>query len=144
MKLPRLFFGTNLKMYQTASETAAFLGELAQLTGRSPGGAGYPLCDSVLTSLPAAGAVERNGIRLGAQNMHWENAGQYTGEVSPLMLRDLGCIDFVEIGHSERRQLFGETSQQCNQKVLSALANGFTALLWRRRNGGRKILFDQR
>jgi len=45
------------------------------------------------------------------------------------MLRDLGCIDLVEIGHSERRQLFGETNQQCNQKVLSALANGFTALL---------------
>ena len=129
MKLPQLFFGTNLKMYQTASETAAFLGELAQLTADLREEPVVRFVIPSFPSLPAAGAVERNGIRLGAQNMHWENAGQYTGEVSPLMLRDLGCIDLVEIGHSERRQLFGETNQQCNQKVLSALANGFTALL---------------
>lgn len=129
MKLLQLFFGTNLKMYQTASETAAFLGELAQLTADLREEPVVRFVIPSFPSLPAAGAVERNGIRLGAQNMHWENAGQYTGEVSPLMLRDLGCIDLVEIGHSERRQLFGETNQQCNQKVLSALANGFTALL---------------
>ena len=129
MKLSQLFFGTNLKMYQTASETAAFLGELAQLTADLREEPVVRFVIPSFPSLPAAGAVERNGIRLGAQNMHWENAGQYTGEVSPLMLRDLGCIDLVEIGHSERRQLFGETNQQCNQKVLSALANGFTALL---------------
>lgn len=77
--------------------------------------------------------------------MHWENAGQYTGEVSPLMLRDLGCIDLVEIGHSERRQLFGETNQQCNQKVLSAHRQRFKqALLCVGETAGRKILFDQR
>lgn len=71
-------------MYQTASETAAFL--LANWHSLPPISREEPVVRFVIPSfpsLPAAGAVERNGIRLGAQNMHWENAGQYTGEVSP-------------------------------------------------------------
>lgn len=125
----RFYFGTNLKMYKTASETSAYLAELAALTKDL---AGEPLVRFVIpsfTSLGAAGASARGSVLLGAQNMHWEECGQFTGEVSPRMLRDLGCISIVEIGHSERRHVFGETDTQCNQKVLSALENGFTALL---------------
>lgn len=65
-------------------------------------------------------AIEGTNIRLGAQNMHWEDRGAYTGEVSPTMLKEIG-IDYCIIGHSERRQYFGETDEMVNKKVKSAL-----------------------
>ena len=77
----------------------------------------------------AIAALNPKTIKLGAQNMYWEEKGQYTGEVSPLMLKDMGDISIIEIGHSERRHVFGETSEECNFKVKSALEHGFTALL---------------
>lgn len=123
------YFGTNLKMYKTASETSAYLTELAALTEDLTDEPLVRLVIPSFTSLGAAGTCAHKSVRLGAQNMHWEECGQFTGEVSPRMLRDLGCIDIVEIGHSERRHVFGETDEQCGKKVLSALANGFTALL---------------
>lgn len=67
-------------------------------------------------------------IELGAQNMHWEESGAYTGEVSPLMLKDLG-VKYVIIGHSERRQFFGETDQGVNRKVKSALAHRLVPIM---------------
>jgi len=86
----------------------------------------------VIPSYPAleraAGTVKDKAILLGAQNMHPEEQGQFTGEVSPLMLQEFG-LDIVEIGHSERRHVFGETDEQENKKVVSALNHGFTALL---------------
>lgn len=125
----RFYFGTNLKMYKTASETAAYLAELAALTEDL---SGEPLERFVIpsfTSLSAAGACAHGQVRIGAQNMHWEECGQFTGEVSPRMLRDLGYVSIVEIGHSERRHIFGETDEQCGKKVRAALQSGFTALL---------------
>lgn len=72
------------------------------------------------TCLPAAVAVCRDSkIKVGAQNMHWEEKGAFTGEVSPAMLVDLG-VEYVIIGHSERRQYFGETDETVNKKVHSA------------------------
>ena len=59
-------------------------------------------------------------VKLGAQNMHWEEKGAFTGEVSPLMLKELPC-DYVIIGHSERRQYFAETDETVNNKIKSAL-----------------------
>lgn len=74
--------------------------------------------------LPAiAGAVAGSRIQLGAQNCHCEAKGAFTGEVSPAMLRDVGC-QWVLIGHSERRHLFGETDDFLKKKVLAALAAG--------------------
>ena len=64
--------------------------------------------------------IAGSAIRLGAQNMYWEEKGAFTGEVSPLMLRDMGC-DLVILGHSERRQLFGETDEWVNRKIKIAL-----------------------
>lgn len=125
----RFYFGTNLKMYKTASETAAYLAELAALTNDL---STEPLVRFVIpsfTSLSAAGNCAHGEVLLGAQNMHWEACGQFTGEVSARMLRDLGCVSIVEIGHSERRHIFGETDMQCNKKVHAALENGFVALL---------------
>ena len=64
--------------------------------------------------------IEGTDIKLGAQNMHWEESGAYTGEISPLMLKEIG-IDYCIIGHSERRQYFNETDETVNKKVKSAL-----------------------
>lgn len=63
--------------------------------------------------------IKGSNIKLAAQNMHWEKSGAFTGEVSPVMLKDIGC-EYVIIGHSERRQYFGETNETVNKKVKSA------------------------
>ena len=72
--------------------------------------------------------VSESNIKLGAQNMHWEDEGAFTGEVSPLMLKDLGC-KYVILGHSERRQYFFETNETVNKKVVSALKSGLTPVV---------------
>ena len=65
-------------------------------------------------------AIKDTDIKLAAQNMHWEESGAYTGEISPKMLNEIG-VDYVLIGHSERRQYFNETDETVNKKVLSSL-----------------------
>lgn len=83
------------------------------------------------TDIPAVGAAikkEAPGIKLGAQNMHWEGMGAFTGEISPLMLGDLG-VEYVIIGHSERRQFLGETDQGVNRKVRSAFEHGLVPIM---------------
>ena len=67
-------------------------------------------------------AIKGTDIKLAAQNMHWEENGAFTGEISPNMLNELG-VDYVLIGHSERRQLFNETDETVNKKIISALAH---------------------
>lgn len=67
-------------------------------------------------------------IKLGAQNVFWENQGAYTGEVSPLMLKNLG-VEYVIIGHSERRKYLGETDEMINKKVLASLKTGLKVVL---------------
>jgi triosephosphate isomerase len=67
-------------------------------------------------------------IKITAQNMHWEEKGAFTGEISPIMLNDLG-VEYVILGHSERRAYFGETNEIINKKIKSALAHGLKAIL---------------
>ncbi|WIV10387.1 triose-phosphate isomerase [Proteiniborus sp. MB09-C3] len=67
-------------------------------------------------------------LKLGAQNMHWEESGAFTGEISPLMLKEIG-VDFCIIGHSERRQYFGETDEMVNRKIKSALKHGISPIV---------------
>ena len=125
----KLFFGSNLKMYKGAKETAAYLSALQSLTADIDRSRIQLFILPSYTSLPAAvGAVDPAFVRLGAQNMCWEEQGQFTGEVSPLMLGELG-LDLVMAGHSERRHVFGETDQEENRKVRCALDHGMTALL---------------
>jgi triosephosphate isomerase len=67
-------------------------------------------------------------VGLGAQNMHWEAEGAFTGEVSPVHLRDAGCTHVI-LGHSERRQLFGETDEGVERKARAAFAHGLTPIV---------------
>ncbi|MDI3476536.1 MAG: triosephosphate isomerase [Thermoanaerobacterium sp.] len=73
-------------------------------------------------------ALDGSNIKLGAQNMHWEEKGAFTGEVSPLMLKEIG-VEYVVIGHSERRQYFAETDETVNRKVKSALNHGLKPIV---------------
>ncbi|MGQ9845659.1 MAG: triose-phosphate isomerase [Caldisericia bacterium] len=72
--------------------------------------------------------IDAPNMFIGAQNMHWEESGAYTGEISPTMLKDLG-VEYVIIGHSERRQLFSETDEIINKKLISALKYGLKPVL---------------
>jgi len=71
--------------------------------------------------------IRDSKILLSAQNMFWEEKGAYTGEVSPLQLKEIGC-DYVIIGHSERRKIFGETDEMLNKKIRAALKNGLKVI----------------
>jgi triosephosphate isomerase len=128
-KLSKLYIGTNTKMYKTIADTVGFLTELAELTADVDREVLELFVIPSFTALESARAsVPRERIKIGAQNMCWEDQGQFTGEISPLMLKEIG-IDIAEIGHSERRHVFGESDLAENQKVLAALRHGLTPLL---------------
>jgi triosephosphate isomerase len=86
------------------------------------------LCPTFTALKTVADAIAGSAIRLGAQNMHWEKDGAFTGEISAGMLRDLSC-QFVILGHSERRQFFNETDAIVNRKVKAALAANLTPIV---------------
>ncbi len=127
--MKKLYMGTNTKMFKTRAETMEYLQALHALTADISREALELFVIPSFTTLEAARkCVPAASIRLGAQNMGWEERGQFTGEISPLMLEELG-IEIVEIGHSERRHVLHETDEEENRKVLCALSHGFTALL---------------
>src|SRR5690606_13159454 len=76
----------------------------------------------------ACARLKGTGIQVGGQNMHWEEKGAFTGEVSAAMLKDLGCSHVI-LGHSERRTLFAETDADINKKLKDALQAGLTPIL---------------
>lgn len=125
----KLYFGSNLKMYKTVGETVSYLQELEAYTRDISREEIELFIIPSYTSLDRSiQSVGRGCIRLGAQNMCWEDEGQFTGEISPVMLKELG-LDLVMVGHSERRHIFGEGDIEENKKVKAALRHGFTVLL---------------
>ena len=129
MACRKWYMGTNTKMYKTIADTNRFVSDLCTLTADIPREKFELFVIPSYTTLDQAGRNRDSRLlKLGAQNMCWEEQGQFTGEISPLMLREVGC-DLVMIGHSERRHIFMETDEMERAKVRSALEHGFTALL---------------
>ncbi len=118
----------NWKMHMTVSETESFLKDF-RLEIEDINGVEIILAPP-FTALPKLSELLDGSqrIRLGAQNMHFEVSGAFTGEISPAMLREL-YVRYVILGHSERRQLFGETDTLINQKVKAALASELKPVL---------------
>ena len=117
----------NWKMYQTTGQAVALVERLRALLAEIAG-VDVVVCPPFTAMQAVAEALEGSRIGLGAQNMHWEGEGAYTGEVSPVMLTDLGCR-YVILGHSERRQHFGETDLNVNRKVRAALRHHLAPIL---------------
>jgi triosephosphate isomerase len=117
----------NWKMFKTIPETRQFFSSFMPMI------AGVTHCEIVIappfTALPTASEAARgSNVAISAQDVYWENEGAFTGEISVPMLHDAGCI-YAIIGHSERRQLFGETNQTVNRKVRAAIAGGLQPIV---------------
>jgi L-erythrulose 1-phosphate isomerase len=115
--MKKLYFGSNLKMYKGIQQTEDYLKELVKLTSDISRDEIELFIIPSYTSLERVGkTIDQKYVKLGAQNMCWEEQGQFTGEISPLMLEEVG-IKLVMIGHSERRHVFRETDEDESKKV---------------------------
>lgn len=124
----RFWIGTSWKMNKTLAEAAAFAATLADHDAA---------CDPQIqrfvippfTAIREVKAIlSQTSVKVGAQNMHWDNDGAWTGEISPVMLADCGA-DIVELGHSERREFFGETDDTVGLKVAAAVRHCMIPLI---------------
>lgn len=117
----------NWKMNKTISE-AADLAKAIKKAAEGINDVEILICPT-FTSLSAVNTeIKNSNIKLGAQNLFWESKGAFTGEISPQMIKDAGC-SFVLIGHSERRQYFGETNETVNKKTKAAFAAGLIPIV---------------
>ena len=121
----RPFVAGNWKMHKTASEAGPFVRDLAVRVAAT---ADVAVCPPFTALEAAVGAAAGTPLRVFAQNMHQLPQGAFTGEISAPMLLDLG-VDGVLLGHSERRQYFGETDAALAEKVAAALAAGLDVIL---------------
>src|SRR5665647_976494 len=123
----RPFIVGNWKMHKTLDEAKALARDIRQ--GVAPQRRAEVGLAPPFTALTAvAGELAGSDIRLAAQNAFWEKQGAFTGEISPLMLADIGC-NYVIIGHSERRQHFGETNATVNRRLQAVLETGIGVIL---------------
>ena len=124
MRIP--FIAGNWKMYKTSAEAAAFAEAFKELYHDTDVKAA--ICAPFTQLETLVKAFEGTGIGVGAQNVHFEKEGAYTGEISAAMLQEIG-VDYCIVGHSERRQYFGETDETVNRKLKTLLPTGITPIL---------------
>jgi len=120
----------NWKMYKTAGEGAILVQNLEERVSAYWDRVEIVVCPpfTALKSVSTVIELDRDSIFLAAQNVHWETDGAFTGEVSPRMLKDLRC-DYCVVGHSERREMFGETNETVNKKVHALFEVGITPIM---------------
>jgi triosephosphate isomerase (TIM) len=124
----KVIIAGNWKMFKTQAEASEFLAEFLPLTESTPEEREIVLCVP-FTDLPLLSkSLHGSAVRLGAQNVHWEVNGAYTGEISGPMLMEFG-VRYVVVGHSERRQYFGETDETVNKRLLAAQSVGLIPIL---------------
>lgn len=122
-----LLIGANFKMNKTNTELQEYFGTFTREYPNTPG-VDVMIAPATIGLSRASELIQNSSIHLGAQNMFSEVSGAYTGETSPLMLQDIKC-EYVILGHSERRTIFGETDELVNKKVNTALAHGIRPIL---------------
>lgn len=115
----------NWKMHKTVPEAVETCRNLDKQAVRD--GVEVVIC-APFTALSAIQALGLQNVKLGAQNMYYQPEGAFTGEISPVMLRDVGC-EYVVLGHSERREYFSETDELVNKKALAALEIGLKPII---------------
>ena len=123
----KYFIAGNWKMNKTAAEAAALIGAIREKIG-SQTKVDVAVCPPFTAIDAASKALAGSEIKLGAQNMHFEKSGAFTGEVAADMLKEFGCA-YVILGHSERREYFKECNCLINKKVKAVLANGMKPIL---------------
>lgn len=124
-KMP--FIAGNWKMHKTISEAADLVKALNESSSELAG-AEIVVIPPYTALSEISKTLQGSAIKIGAQNLFWEEKGAFTGEVSAPMLKDAGC-QYVVIGHSERRQYFGETDETVNKKITAALAPGLMPIV---------------
>ena len=116
----------NWKMNMTPTEAVALCETLKPLVQNPEVDVVY--CVPAIDIIPVKQAIAGTNVHLGAENVYFEEKGAFTGEISPAMLKDAG-VEYVIIGHSERRGYFGETDQDINKKLLKLLEHGFNPIV---------------
>ena len=116
----------NWKMNKTAAEAEALINELKPLVAKSK--PEVVICVPYTDLWTAKAAIAGSKIKLGAENVAWADSGAFTGEISAAMLKEIG-VEYVIIGHSERRTYFGETDETVNMRLKQALKNGLKPIV---------------
>jgi triosephosphate isomerase len=139
----------NWKMHGGQSECLALARAIIQGLKKGPCRADVALAPPFTALGTVGNAIRRSKIKLAAQNCHWQESGAFTGEISPLMIKELGC-EFVILGHSERRHILGDSDEMVARKLAAAIARGLRAILCvgetldeRRRNRTTQIITRQ-
>jgi triosephosphate isomerase len=117
----------NWKMYKTPSESIEFVEKLIKNL-KNYEDRDILICPPFTSLYPVSQIIKNSSVKLGAQNVYFENEGAFTGEISPFMLKDIG-VEYVICGHSERRNIFGETDEIINKKVKKVTENGMHPIL---------------
>jgi triosephosphate isomerase len=124
----KIVIAGNWKMHKTQAETLDFLKQFLGHLDETPDDREVILCAPFTALSALSKSLHGARVKVGAQNIHWESAGAYTGEISGDMLRELG-VRYAIVGHSERRQFFGETDETVNLRLQAAQTCGLTPIL---------------